>query len=103
MQGGIAKTETRKTGKSVEERDYFLSFKEYGMKDEVTYVKPFIREKENYYPSEGTREEMFFSKKGQLLDQGKTYKNHDLFHWTFGMRMGKNERKVNSFLLKKRL
>ena len=53
------------------------------MKDEYTYVKPFVPDEENSYRSEGAIEEEYFSEKGQIIDQGKTYQQHDLFQWTF--------------------
>lgn len=82
-EGRVFKTETMEMGSSAEERNYYLPFAAYGMSDELTYVKPLSREEEINSQRERTIEQEFFSEKGQLIDQGKTYKNHDLFHWTF--------------------
>ena len=90
-EGRVVKIETMEMGSSADEKNYHLPFEEHGMKEELTYVKPFSRTEEIKSQKERTIEKECFSEKGQLVDEGKTYKNHDLFHWTFWHHNGQKQ------------
>jgi len=81
--GLLSKTEIYNSETYLEQNSYYPSIeKEWGMVDENTLVKP-INQRSTNEEIELPVDLTFYSEKGQLIDQGKRYKDHSIYQWTF--------------------